>query len=95
MPRRGYLFAAPVSGSESELGAISAVATPVGGLETQSTAPRLSIAVLPFTNLSNDPDQEYFADGLTDNLTTDLSRIPDILVIARYSAFTYKARPLR
>ncbi len=92
LPRRGYLFAAPVSGSESELAATSAPSAPTGGLEAQSTVPRLSIAVLPFTNLSNDPDQEYFADGLTENLTTDLSRIPGSFVIARHSAFTYKGK---
>jgi adenylate cyclase len=39
------------------------------------SAPRLSIVVLPFSNLSNDPDQQYFADGITENVTTDLSRI--------------------
>src|SRR5437667_2863596 len=57
-----------------------------------TTAPRLSIVVLPFKNLSNDPEQEYFADGITDDLTTDLSRIPDTLVIARNTAFTYKGK---
>ncbi len=56
-------------------------------------APRLSIVVLPFTNLSNDPEQEYFADGITDDLTTDLSRLPGSLVIARNTAFTYKGKP--
>jgi TolB-like protein len=55
-------------------------------------APRLSIVVLPFANLSNDPDQEYFADGITDDLTTDLSRISDSFVIARNTAFTYKGK---
>jgi TolB-like protein len=40
--------------------------------------------VLPFTNLSNEPDQQYFADGITEDLTTDLSRIADMLVIAQY-----------
>ena len=54
--------------------------------------PRLSIVVLPFANLSNDPDQEYFADGITDDLTTDLSRIFDSFVIARNTAFTYKGK---
>jgi TolB-like protein/Tfp pilus assembly protein PilF len=49
--------------------------------------------VLPFVNLSNDPDQEYFADGITDDLTTDLSRISDSFVIARTTAFTYKGKP--
>jgi adenylate cyclase len=57
-------------------------------------APRLSIVVLPFANLSNDPDQQYFADGITEDLTTDLSRIPDMLVISRNSAFTYKDKPV-
>jgi TolB-like protein len=46
--------------------------------------------VLPFRNLSNDPSQDYFADGVTDNLTTDLSRIRNAVVIARNTAFTYK-----
>jgi adenylate cyclase len=50
-------------------------------------APRLSIVVLPFANLSNDPEQEYFADGITDDLTTDLSRLPGSLVIARNNGF--------
>jgi len=51
-----------------------------------------SIAVLPFTNLSGDPQQEYFSDGLTDDLITDLSRIPKLFVIARTSSFTYKGK---
>src|SRR6266851_1299068 len=51
-----------------------------------------SIAVLPFTNMSGDRDQEYFSDGITDDLTTALSRIPDLFVIARTSAFTYKGK---
>jgi adenylate cyclase len=54
--------------------------------------PRLSIVVLPFANLSNDPDQEYFADGITDDLTTDLSPISGSFVIARNTAFTYKGK---
>ena len=60
----------------------------------QPDIPRLSIVVLPFTNLSNDPEQEYFADGITDDLTTDLSRISGSFVIARNSAFTYKGKPI-
>ena len=58
----------------------------------QGTAPRLSIMVLPFENLSHDPDQEYFADGITEDLTTDLSRIAGSFVIARNTAFTYKGK---
>jgi adenylate cyclase len=49
----------------------------------QFVAPRLSIVVLPFANLGNEPSQQYFADGITEDLTTDLSRISDMLVISR------------
>jgi adenylate cyclase len=58
------------------------------------SAPRLSIVVLPFSNLPNDPEQEYFADGITDDLTSDLSRISGSFVIARTTAFTYKGKPI-
>jgi DNA-binding winged helix-turn-helix (wHTH) protein len=51
-----------------------------------------SIAVLPFTNMSEDHEQEYFSDGITDDLITALSRLPDLLVIARTSTFTYKGK---
>jgi TolB-like protein/class 3 adenylate cyclase/Flp pilus assembly protein TadD len=59
-------------------------------IEKPFVAPRLSIVVLPFANLSNDPDQQYFADGITEDLTTDLSRLSHMLVISRNTAFTYK-----
>ena len=73
--------------------------SPVATTETASpqrplNAPRLSIVVLPLANLSNDPDQQYFADGITEDLTTDLSRIADMLVISRNTAFTYKNKPI-
>jgi len=61
---------------------------------TPPAVPRLSIVVLPFINLSNDPELEYFADGITDDLTTDLSRISVSFVIARSTAFTYKNKPV-
>ena len=48
--------------------------------------------MLPFTNLSGDPGQDYFADGITENLTTDLSRLSGSFVIARNTAFTYKGK---
>jgi adenylate cyclase len=51
-----------------------------------------SIAVLPFTNMSGDPEQEYFSDGITDDIITALSRLPGLLVIARTSTFSYKGR---
>jgi hypothetical protein len=56
--------------------------------------PRLSIVVLPFKNLSSDPGQDYFADGITENLTTDLSRIRNSFVIARNTAFTFKGKAI-
>ena len=72
----------------------TAVTTHVSGPASPPSAPRLSIVVLPFANLSNDPEQEYFADGITDDLTTDLSRISGSFVIARNTAFTYKSKPV-
>ena len=54
--------------------------------------PRLSIVVLPFANIGGDPEQEYFADGVTESLTTDLSRISGAFVIGRKTAFTYKGK---
>src|SRR3984893_9000080 len=56
------------------------------------SAPRLSIVVLPFANISGDPEQDYFVDGVTESLTTDLSRIAGSFVIARNSAFSYKGK---
>jgi TolB-like protein/DNA-binding winged helix-turn-helix (wHTH) protein len=55
---------------------------------------RLSIVVLPFTNLSSDPDKQYFADGITEDLTTDLSRILNMSVISANTAFTYRNKPV-
>jgi adenylate cyclase len=63
-----------------------------GRLTKPAQAAHFSIVVLPFTNLSGDSAQDYFADGVTENLTTDLSRIHNSFVIARNTAFTYKGR---
>jgi TolB-like protein len=59
-----------------------------------SSAPRLSIVVLPFANIGGDPEQDYFVDGVTESLTTDLSRISGAFVIARNTAFTFKGKPV-
>jgi TolB-like protein len=56
------------------------------------SAPRLSIVVLPFANISGDPEQDYFVDGVTESLATDLSRIRGSFVIGRHTAFTYKGK---
>ena len=61
---------------------------------TEQAAPAASIAVLPFANLSNDPDQEYFADGMVEDIITALSRFRRLFVIARNSTFVYKNRPV-
>jgi len=76
---RGYRFMPAVTSIRS---------SPQSGVTPQ--VPRMSIVVLPFTNLSDDPEQQYFADGLVDDLTTDLSRIDGLFVISRNTAFTYK-----
>ncbi|MFZ0603895.1 MAG: adenylate/guanylate cyclase domain-containing protein [Roseiarcus sp.] len=60
----------------------------------KSTPPRLSIVVLPFANIGGEPEQEHFVDGVTESLTTDLSRIRGAVVIARNTAFTYKDKAL-
>ena len=56
---------------------------------------RPSIAVLPFSNMSDDPQQEYFSDGMTDDLITDLSKVSGLMVISRNSTFTYKGQPVQ
>jgi adenylate cyclase len=92
--RRWMLFGAAVSLVVIAAGAAwwtSARFFP-GGRAVGTEAPRLSIVVLPFTNLSGDPNQEYFADGITEDLTSDLSRLAGSFVISRNTAFTYKSK---
>jgi TolB-like protein/class 3 adenylate cyclase len=60
----------------------------------KSASPRLSMVVLPFANIGGEPKQEHFVDGVTESLTTDLSRIRGAYVVARNTAFTYKGKPL-
>ena len=70
------------------------LATSVAEPVRQANAPRLSIVVLPFTNTARDSEQEYFAEGMTEDLTTDLSRIPGSFVIAPNTASAYKGRAI-
>lgn len=68
------------------------------GSEARTASPlpdKPSIAVLPFSNLSNDPQQEYFSDGITNDLITELSNLSDLMVIASNSVFTYKGRAVK
>ena len=67
---------------------------PAEATPQRTSAPRLSIVVLPFANIGGDPEQDYFVDGVTESLTTDLSRIPGAFVIARNTAFTFKNKPV-
>jgi TolB-like protein/class 3 adenylate cyclase len=71
---------------------VRAKSPPAKAAET-SGPPRLSIVVLPFANIGGDPEQEHFVDGVTESLTTDLSRLRSAVVIARNTAFTYKGKP--
>ena len=83
---RGYCFVAPVSRLGADAQSASPTITELGAHLQQ----RLSIVVLPFDNLSGDPGQQYLADGITEDLTTNLSRFTDLLVISRNTAFTYR-----
>ncbi|MBD0272046.1 MAG: winged helix-turn-helix domain-containing protein [Acetobacteraceae bacterium] len=62
----------------------------LASLPPMAREPRLSVVVLPFANLNRDPEQDYLADGVTEDLTSELSRLPDFFVIARSTAFTFK-----
>src|SRR5271163_2989153 len=87
LPRRGYRYVGPVAVKERENQGASGNAQPALALPDKP-----SIAVLPFQNMSGDPEQEYFADGMVEDITTALSRFNGLFVIARNSAFTYKGR---
>jgi adenylate cyclase len=94
VPRRGYRFTAPVL----RLGvnaAAAAPAPPCGEGEQGrmgASLDRPCVAVLPFANLSGDPQQDYFSDGITEDIITELSRFSELLIIARNSSFQYRGR---
>jgi TolB-like protein len=79
---------------EGTAGVPTANALSAASISPPIATPRLSIVVLPFTNLSDDREQQYFADGITEDLTTDLSRIAHSFVISRNTAFTYRDKPI-
>ena len=94
---RGYRFVMPVTRAEPAAppaGTGQPHAPSIGVSAHLAAAPRLSIVVLPFTNLSDDREQQYFADGIVDDLTTDLSRLANMFVISRNTAFTYRNKPV-
>jgi len=90
VPGRGYRFVAPVTRVDAD--AHSAIQRT--SLSDERSRPRLSIVVLPFINLSDDREQQYFADGITEDLTADLSRLEKMFVISRNTAFTYRNKPI-
>jgi len=96
LPRRGYLFAAQVTLGTDEQPAFGAPAEITETVRPLARSPPLpdqpSIAVLPFQNMSDDPEQEYFVDGMVEEIITALSRIRWLFVLARNSTFSYKGQ---
>jgi adenylate cyclase len=108
VPRRGYLFVAPVSVRETDTGSptLPVIAPPSSQVHVEAPSnvmsidvaqslalpAKPSIAVLPFQNMSGDSEQEYFADGMVEDIITALSRFKSLFVIARNSSFTFKGR---
>jgi adenylate cyclase len=92
LPRKGFRFVGAVQEEEAP----AAAAVPASPMEaprsTLSLPDKPSIAVLPFTNLGSDPEQEYLADGIVQDIITELSRFSELFVIARNSSFQYKGK---
>jgi TolB-like protein len=92
LPRKGFRFVGTVREVQRPAGAATAD-NPMEPPKPALTLPdKPSIAILPFTNLSSDPEQEYFADGVVEDIITGLSRSKSLFVIARQSTFTYKGK---
>jgi TolB-like protein/tetratricopeptide (TPR) repeat protein len=90
LPRRGYRYVGPAN---TVTAASQAANFPMTAGSSNPTLPdKPSIAVLPFTNMSGDPEQDYFADGMVEDIITALSRFKALFVIARNSSFTYKGK---
>jgi len=103
VPGRGYRFVAaiaqPVAEAQPRISPVDdrpLARTPLSPepISRSPGSPRLSIVVLPFVNLSTDTDQQYFGDAITDDITTDLSRLADMVVISRNTAFTYRNKSI-
>ena len=94
--RRGYLLDVPISATDVPTVQTAKAPKASAEVESPSTAlplpSRPSIAVLPFTNMSGDPEQEYFTDGIVEDVTTELSKFTGLFVIARNSSFQYKGQ---
>ena len=91
LPRRGYRYVGPVD-VEVPVASVARSVPPTADVPELALPNQPSIAVLPFQNMTGDATQEYFADGVVEEITTALSRFRSLFVIARNSSFTYKAR---
>src|SRR5580658_9175661 len=87
-------IADPIRAYSLEVGKPAQAKPALAPAPEKSAPPRLSMVVLPFANIGGDPEQEHFVDGVTESLTTDLSRIRGAVVIARNTSFSYKGKPL-
>src|SRR3984957_4808139 len=92
IPRKGFRFVGGVREAPPPSAATSSVAETTTSLGALALPDQPSVAVLPFLNLSGDPDQDYFADGVVEDIIGALSRMRWLFVIARNSSFTYKGR---
>jgi TolB-like protein/class 3 adenylate cyclase len=93
-PTRLKNIAEPIRVYSLEIGGAAATKPALALSPEKSAPPHLSMVVLPFANIGGDPAHEHFVDGVTESLTTDLSRIRGAYVVARNTAFTYKGKPL-
>ena len=91
-PKQLKNIAEPIRVYSLEVGHPAQAKPAVARSPEKSAPPRLSMVVLSFANIGEDPEQDYFADGVTESLTTDLSRISGAFVIGRSTAFTYKGK---
>ena len=92
VPRCGYRFTAPVVRVATDAAAAGAAGETPALPGSSVGVDRPSVAVLPFTNLSGDPQQDYFSEGVADDIITELSRFSELVVIARNSSFKYKGK---
>jgi TolB-like protein/Flp pilus assembly protein TadD len=92
VPGEGYKFAAPIMAEAPKSSPESATLHTSASAPKKQAPPRWSVVVLPFANLTGDPGQEHLVDGMTESLTTDLSRIRGSFVIGRNTAFAYKTK---
>src|SRR5262245_25307602 len=95
LPRRGYRFVGPVSVKDEGAGVTASQISDLPASANLALPDRPSIAVLPFQNMSGDPQQSYFSDGICEDIITELSRFHALFVIARNSSFAFRDKPIK